>query len=795
MLLTDILLELKVDGVKRKVIAVYPGRFNPFGPHHKKVYEALLTKFDKVFISTSNKVDKNSPLDFKEKVKHLIKMGVPKNRIALEKSPYIAKSVTERYDPKKYAIVYILGEKDASRLKPGVKKSGEKSYFQHFDDSALEGHNVHGYVYKVPHVSVKFGEKELSGTEIRKHLKTKEDFKRIFGYFDEHIYGNMIKKFNEGEIKPLTPYLNEDLIIEFIAENDIASILKEATETTLAPVDDGPPTFYKSFTEYKTQSSAWIKSMYEDVGWKLVQYILSTGAEDPEIDYTMSYNIVPAVAYGKSGDGQGYANPVQKYKNQMRDVLAPLGWRVVTWLGVKDRTTTGVDVEAPELPGADGDTGNTDDILRKLGLHEEVNKEVSGVLEDKLLLEGGSFGHLQHPFDNKNLTFGDFKRIITLGLSGRLDVEGDVAEKTDGQALAISWKNNKLIAARNKGDRKNFGENALDLNGMVSKFSGRGDIKDAFVFAMKDLQKAISGLSDKQKQKIFAEGEKFMNLEVIWPASANVINYDKAVLQFHGSTRFDKLGNPIEYIKSDARVLEGMIRQINQHIQSKYKIIKPQILTVPKHQDFTKKRKYFLSILNKLQKQYNLSDKDSFGLYHQKFWEEFIYNSAKQNKYQIPYGILVKLTKRWAFFDKSYTIPQMKKTIQNEKFLEWALTFDKTDHKKYVKQNILPFEKLFFELGTEILSNMSGFLTANPEIAVQKIKKDVDNTIKQIQSGGDPKKIELLTQQLEKINSYGGLEKIVPSEGITFLYKGELFKITGNYSSLNQIIGMLKFNR
>ena len=29
-----------------KVIAVYPGRFQPFGPHHKKVFQSLQKKFD-----------------------------------------------------------------------------------------------------------------------------------------------------------------------------------------------------------------------------------------------------------------------------------------------------------------------------------------------------------------------------------------------------------------------------------------------------------------------------------------------------------------------------------------------------------------------------------------------------------------------------------------------------------------------------------------------------------------------------------------------------------------------------
>ncbi len=101
---------------------------------------------------------------------------------------------------------------------------------------------------------------------------------------------------------------------------------------------------------------------------------------------------------------------------------------------------------------------------------------------------------MNHPFDDSGLTFGDFKQIIKLGLSGKLNREDDVTEKLDGQNLLVSWKDDKLIAARNKSQLKGFGANALDVNGVASKFAGRGNIKNAFVFAMKDLQKAIKGL-------------------------------------------------------------------------------------------------------------------------------------------------------------------------------------------------------------------------------------------------------------------------------------------------------------
>ena len=369
---------------------------------------------------------------------------------------------------------------------------------------------------------------------------------------------------------------------------------------------------------------------------------------------------------------------------------------------------------------------------KDLEIVKEVISLVSGIPKNgrELLLMGGAYGHMSHPFDDRDLTFGDLKKIIELGLSGQLNREDNVTEKLDGQNLMISWKNGKLITARNKGHIKNKGETALDIKGVESKFAGRGDIRNAFVFAVRDLQKAIGKLSKKQKNKIFGEGSKWMNLEVMWPASENVVNYDLAEIVFHGALEYDDSGRVIGQVKDSARMLQGMIKQANQNIQKNYNIGKPNFLTVPKHQDFGKMKKKFNSKLQSLQNQYALTDSDTFALYHQRYWEEYIYNASKQFNYKIPNNILVKLTKRWAFFDKSYKIPQIKKDLKKKPtFLDWVLTTDKVDHQKMVKDNMKPFEELFFEVGVEIMKNVEGWLAVNPAKSVQSIRQKLKTAI------------------------------------------------------------------
>ena len=51
---------------------------------------------------------------------------------------------------------------------------------------------------------------------------------------------------------------------------------------------------------------------------------------------------------------------------------------------------------------------------------------------------------MSHPFDDRELTFGDLKEMIRRSLVGELNVEKEVTEKLDGQNLMF-WKDGQLV--------------------------------------------------------------------------------------------------------------------------------------------------------------------------------------------------------------------------------------------------------------------------------------------------------------------------------------------------------------
>ena len=201
---------------------------------------------------------------------------------------------------------------------------------------------------------------------------------------------------------------------------------------------------------------------------------------------------------------------------------------------------------------------------------------------------------------------------------------------------------------------------------------------------------------------------------------------------------------------------------------------------------------------------------------------------------------------RWAYNIKSPNVSAVAKMIDNEEFATWVRAFDKKDFKKYQKENIQPFESIFLKLGAEIMKNASNFLAANPAKVVQEIRNEnqiwivkttngkefqtpniviaggvgsfeprkfptknaekfdgssvlysiKDKSIfKDLKSTQDISKMSLLKTQLDKIKRLGGFEKIVPIEGIVFVYGGQTFKLTGAFAPINQILGTLKYSR
>ena len=768
--LTEYLTEqiLLEDSNIKNIVAIYPGRFQPMGAHHAKTYKFLKSKFKDAYVATSGKVDlPKSPFSFAEKKKIIKSHGISK--VVQVKSPYKAEEILKKYDPKTTAAVFMFGKKDAGRLKG--------KFFRPWKGKAEVGYKEGAYIIEAPHVSMNVpGYGEMSGTAIRKALGDKEldkkeklkIFKGIFGHSKN--YDLIVSKLER---------LNES-ILEFCTNINFLDIISEAssTGTNGGDVDDGPPTYFITPKGYENQG----KNFAEMIGYEILDYIIGDDSNILDLakdkntgDYSQGVTYFPAGVAGTDTttnqqnykETKAYAN----WKSRITKVAQVAGMKFIDFMGAESskakKNVSGEKIKEPI----------------KFEKPKNIMENLGNWLANQILLnEGGAYGHMSHPFDDKGLTFGDFKKIIELALQGNLDLEKAATEKTDGQNLFISW-NGKMLAARNTGDLKRGG---MDYKAVAAKFKGRGNIEKAFTFAMKDLEKAIGSLNPKQQKKIFDDGNNWVNMEIMYPASANVITYDAPYLQFHNVLKY-KDGKAVGSVSDGARILAGMIAQTNQSVQKNFSIIGPKVLKMNPHQDYSAKKPYFMSKLNKLMKKFAMKDSSTFAEYHQAWWEDFVDKKIGNIDNKTKMG----LVKRWAFFDKSFRLD--KKNFTDEDLLKKAKEFDKMKHADQIKKNMQPFETLFFELGAEVLKNVEGFLAANPDKAIQNVRKQVAKAISDVRKGGDLKKLNRMTQQLKKIASIGGFKTIIPSEGLVFIYKGNTYKLTGAFAPVNQITGMMTF--
>lgn len=393
--------------------------------------------------------------------------------------------------------------------------------------------------------------------------------------------------------------------------------------------------------------------------------------------------------------------------------------------------------------------------------------------------EGGAFGHLNHPYDVESFTFNDYKEIISNAFQGNLEY---AREKTDATNLMFSWKDGQIVAARSKAHLKNSGKDSMTISDVESKFKGRG-LEIAYGEALRDLSAALLKLSSAQRDKIFQNGKSFMSMEVMMPGSSeNIIKYGITELRLQDLITYDDDGKPIAFDPKAARMLDGMIRQKRSEKQNTYHIRMLNIVDIPTNKDFSKKKAQYISRLGKIMSDLRVKGPDTIVDVKKKYYSDLLGN--------IDGGVKEQLMNRWALGDKTIRIANVIKTdsISKEES-ETIKNIDKgidSHHKKI----IFPLEHLFLSIGADVLQMVEKVMATNPDKTVQALKDDLQSTIDLVRRSGDPKLIDKLEYELHRLDKIGGLNAIVPTEGITFFHKGEILKLTGTFAPLNQIIGL-----
>lgn len=398
------------------------------------------------------------------------------------------------------------------------------------------------------------------------------------------------------------------------------------------------------------------------------------------------------------------------------------------------------------------------------------------------LNEGGTGGHIQHPYDDLTLKFSDIKKLIKTTLSGHMTLK-NATEKMDGQSLSITYINGQFRCARNKTDILN----PMTFNDLVSKFSGRGTVADSFIKAMQFMIKNLDKLSDSLLTKFFKNGKVFLGIEIIYESNKNVLDYSGSYIVFLNMNEYNEDGKIINSHPNYINKLKSIVDNVNDDLTDEFNIRLPNNIQLNKSVNYNEDLPKYLGMVGKLQNKFQLSDSASIGDYYSAYYQIVI---NKIFPTLTDDGVTV-LINRWVYDKKTIKLNSNLFTT----YYEELKTFENEQVPKINASIKNKFESIFLQLGIEVLSNISSFFAPNPSDTVQKIRKDLINVINQVKSSNDPKKMGLLKTQLDKIKKLGGFNKIVPTEGIVFKYNGKTYKLTGMFAPINQLMGIFKYNR
>lgn len=426
-------------------------------------------------------------------------------------------------------------------------------------------------------------------------------------------------------------------------------------------------------------------------------------------------------------------------------------------------------------------------------------------MDFELLNEGGAAGHMNHLYDNGELTFAKMKEIFTAAANGQLIG----TEKTDGQNLMISFSvhDGRAKGVRNKGEIKAGGLNPEEL---AMKFADRANpaLKETFADALRIFEKAVQGLDHETQIKLFGPDTNiYYNAEVMDPRTPNVINYDTKTLVIHraGHAEFDRATGDRKDIdvSEQAKELEDIIRTAQERLKGEEYGI--QVNAVRRLQALTDKKPLedaiasldkLLSSVNYLGPDNKLTEDSTINEFMLGRINNIINNILAREKSSIgDVSALARMAiaKRILEIPGATVIAAEKHLTPQQKIVVKEKILNKVAIGNILKTAIAPLENIVSEFATEMLRDLrSAFILDNSK-EVARLKSEVQIAINAIKASGNVEAMDILKRQLQKLKSADRVS--ATAEGFVFDYDGVTYKFTGSFAPINQLLGLFKYGR
>lgn len=344
---------------------------------------------------------------------------------------------------------------------------------------------------------------------------------------------------------------------------------------------------------------------------------------------------------------------------------------------------------------------------------------------------GGLSGHMMHPHDNHELTIGQFKNLLAGSMQGAYPM----TEKIDGFNIHFMRYNGEIRFARNGKDILEGGFGQQDI---ANRFSN-DRVRLVFAVAYDMVTKLpVDSIPE------FTKTHKTINAEIVVEGTTNIMYYAKTAIIPHNIWIWDgKAGTPCEEIKNNmvlkyTPMNKGLVRNmINQLTGEEFA---PLGLTEN----------------NSLYDYYAIR----FALVMSEMFPELVKECPE---------VLRILFNRFMGIDKTNLREIRKMTTANIGPI--------LDAEKRIMQVVKePLDRWVLKIGTAMLEHANGFNSANHcgYRAAAMLEESIMHADKN----------ETFKRRWEYCDN-----KIFGMEGLVVEFEGNLYKFTGPFAPINQLLG------
>ena len=452
-------------------------------------------------------------------------------------------------------------------------------------------------------------------------------------------------------------------------------------------------------------------------------------------------------------------------------------------------------------------------------------------MKDQLLLEGAVAGHMNHIYDNGEMTFGELKQLLQAAVDGKL--RG--TEKTDGQNVFLSFdvQTQKARAIRNKGHIKAGGLTVEQFDDFFSAHPNQA-LRYSFVEALQAFEDIIKELDKDTQLKIFGNKKDniYFNTEVMNPGTpdaeegdprgagtTNVIPYDKKTLLIHevGHGMFDP-ETALAYDDPDSKKRVAQCYSVLENALIGKSTEEPGVFSLETHprrklekagmKRASKVLPEAIKAIDNVVSDFGLNDSntiqdlvmvqikptiDSFGLTADRNKELILRlmglcKSKKDPNKIIPCGSKDPRTGQSLHLPRA-TMRNITDGIPSElreKIKEFDSNFKYQDYTAALSSSL-------YEFTNAILEGFESSFIADNKKAIKHLQDEIKASIKKIQNSANEAAKQDLEKQLTKLQDVKNVN--TPSEGFVFDYNGTTYKFTGWFAPSNQILGTERYGR